>query len=390
MTLFVLILSLVMVVKAVEFCDPLVETYHQSRCLRLINLKLDKKVASCLGHQMVDLVCLTEILTQLVRLYTQDSMLLGQYHLSIFKKASSLDVWRRLVRNYLIESKIDTNDQLNVFVHLFSVENHIYIRNQPIKENTPFIMIHSTDDHQSGDKCIFGQKENSTEKESFQFYSGDCYRTLPFVCVKPLPTTGASRCSTFRYEAPGGNWIDCDELKPIFSVSSNGDEDHLFSDSQKCCMYNINWKQTFVEAALTCSKFDSHVFSYKTRGYETTLENYASFLNLNYGIDSRSSSSSSMHSSLQFWTSCKPGESYDMGIPMADDGKCIEDELSFESAENYTLSTGFKNNFEVIAFSLSNQTRLEQIHFDLTRIYATLQDISNNFELKRIDLPDLK
>lgn len=65
----------------------------------------------------------------------------------------------------------------------------------------------------------------------------------------------------------------------------------------KCCLYNNKWKETFENAKRICGRFHSNVYSLKTKGFKEILENYATYLSLNYyGTNTNGSA---------FWTSCK-------------------------------------------------------------------------------------
>lgn len=109
------------------------------------------------------------------------------------------------------------------------------------------------------------------------------------------------RCLKYRREYPGGDWIECDEKQTTITKSSPLDHGLKMSTSQKCCLFSKHRsKRTFSQAAAECSRFNSIVYSFKTKGYKEILENYANYLNLN-GVKSNESSS-------DFWTSCSKSD----------------------------------------------------------------------------------
>ena len=85
--------------------------------------------------------------------------------------------------------------------------------------------------------------------------------------------------------------MECDQLIPIIW-------DLKMSVSQKCCMYNLRWKENFSDAGKWCSKFNSIVYPIKSIGYKEILNNYANYINSNFNRGNISDI-------LYFWTSCK-------------------------------------------------------------------------------------
>ena len=328
---------------------------------------MNQKFLDCkINSTIINLECLRELSAIFLDIYTKATLLTDtlnnkrtDYEFTILKTSTKHErVWRRLY-------KINPNYASNVFVHLYSFQNHFYIRNQPINDEAPNLLIH-TDHHDLDKNCILGQQIQSSN-ESFKFKSDSCFKKLPFICVKPFDLVNehnsSDRCLYFKVNSPGGNWIECDKLLKIFS------QKHEVSESQKCCMYNINWKQTFDDASEICSKFDSHVYSYKTRGYKLMLENYASYLNVN---GDRAVQDTQF---LKFWTSCK--------YVSATQEKCIEDESNDEDVENYVHSvSNFNSGFEIISFDLSlnanNRLNFKQKNFNLSLIHKIILFLSTD------------
>lgn len=147
------------------------------------------------------------------------------------------------------------------------------------------------------------QIRNKTE--SFTFKYGSCAKELPFICIKALNVHeldtgaggGSDRCHSFRREYPGGNWIECDDRHLVMSITRSLRLET--SVSQKCCLFShLNSKKTFQQASSTCSRFDSIVYSFKTKGYKEILETYASYLNMNRARSNENG----------FWTSCRKSD----------------------------------------------------------------------------------
>lgn len=117
---------------------------------------------------------------------------------------------------------------------------------------------------------------------------------MPFICTKPLYRyekydPNADRCHIYRRQYPGGNWIECDKLIVANSRLS-------INASCKCCLFDLNMRETFWGARSVCAKFNSFVYSFKSKGYKKILENYAKYLSLNQA---------NRTNDTDFWTSCR-------------------------------------------------------------------------------------
>lgn len=129
------------------------------------------------------------------------------------------------------------------------------------------------------------------------FKYDSCSKKLPFICTKPLNRGGngiidedPDRCHIYRREYPGGNWVECERLVVVNlrrSININA--------SHKCCLFDLNMRDTFWGARSVCARFNSFVYSFMSKGYKKILENYANFLSLNYAGANQT----------DFWTSCR-------------------------------------------------------------------------------------
>ena len=166
----------------------------------------------------------------------------------------------------------------------------------------------------------------------------------------------SDRCLSFKENLPGGNWIECDKLL-----------DGLLSESQKCCMYNINLNENFANSNQFCARFDSAIFSSKIVGYKAILENYAAYLNLNYG-----KTSSNMDSS-NFWTSCKSND-----ITADHSTSCI-DYAETESFEKKSFDLAINSAaLEIVSLKVAPKTGSSTfIRYNLTNIFDLIDSYAS-------------
>ena len=222
-------------------------------------------------------------------------------------------------------------------------------------------MMHPEDDLKNLTQlCIIGQQVASggSYNDSFKFKYSECTRLHPFICVKPLSKMG-DRCASFRENLPGGNWLECDRMLL----------NDLISESQMCCMYNVNLKLNFNDSNAYCARFDSQMFSSKLIGYKSILESYASYLNLNFLKQTEYSN---------FWTSCQ-SDSQKLVTT------CVENKkrLSFD----FPIKSGA---FEIVSVRLVSNNK-SFLRFNITNIFEKLEFLSNksiNFNLTTLNQTD--
>lgn len=236
------------------------------------------EIIRCLNH--LDLV-----LKKIANILINDLKLTNNYEFGIL---NSNDPHDQAILNHLIKkySNYSSLKYLRIFMSSFFNNHDIYIKSQPNEGEFPNVMLHDEDlDSNLKEKCIYGKAilnnirlsyrlnsyfclANRTQNsdESFSFFLGDCTKRIPFICVKPFEFSMyeenynlSNRCSYLNKVAPGGNWYDCERLVPVM-------ENVTMSKSQKCCMFNIEWKKNFNEAKKVCGKFNSNVYSLKIKG----------------------------------------------------------------------------------------------------------------------------
>jgi endothelial-specific receptor tyrosine kinase len=370
-------------------CDRRTEVAHKNECFKLLDLDLRAQFAACKSNHTstVNIICLKQIFHKFLTIYTQspvikdpgDSATSQSYQFNVLETSRPADqikakynehLWKRLIQNNKINLMSNNNSRkpLNIYIHFYSFKNNVYIKNQPVNDGDPNLLIHlgHADELTTGSNCIFGHQIN-TSNESFQFKSENCETRLPFICVKALETK--SRCATFRTSPPGGHWVECDRPATLLDGSA-----YTISDTQKCCMYNVHWRVEFDEVRKTCSRFDARVFSYKSRGYKSALDSYAMYLNSNYdkgAIDDLFA---------KFWTSCKHKE-------QNKEDECADEEVKLEKAVA-DYGARINNGFEIVSFSTTEDEKKNMMflpnYLNLTRVYKTLRFISNNFELNEL------
>ena len=365
------------------------EVNHKNWCYKLSKINLANQLEACnsLGNGSKYLGCLKDLTKRIFQVYTNNFYIKSPYEftvLSLNDKNNLNDlIWPKLIDRYLKENKLNSQNKasLNIFFNYYTHDYHVYIRNQPKNDEIPNLMIYpdAADLKNLSQVCIIGQQVQSNN-ESFMFKYSECNKNYPFICVKPINIHKQSsrieidRCSSLKESFPGGNWIECDKLINIFDDSSNG----LFStisESQKCCMYNINLNENFSNANSFCSRFDSQVFSSKIIGYKSILEYYASYLNTNYG-------KSNKLEYLNFWTSCKTND-----ITSNENSTCIEDSDS-KITEKYEFSLAVNNGLEIVSLNITlpnaerNKTKealsYETVRFNLSRVFQLLNQFSAN------------
>lgn len=265
------------------------EVYYNQWCYRIQNLN---NTLGCLNT--------TCLLKKLTTLYTSNPVI-DKYEFTSSKSPTNdlaaTYLWTRLVQQTFEQNSHQAVEH-SILINQFRLNENVYIETQPINNEQPNLMIHdeTSSSNQTATtqqpKCILGHQIHNNN-ESFNFKYGSCFKELPFICMKNLYriNTGleADRCLRFREEYPGGNWIECDKVTAINVYGLK------LSVSQKCCLFNFKLRQTFDLANSICAKFDSTVYSFKSKGYKEILENYAFYLNFN---DAKSNES-------DFWTSCR-------------------------------------------------------------------------------------
>ena len=264
-----------------------------------------------------------------------------------------------------------------IFLNAYFFNNNHYIQNQPNDGTQPNLMIHDDKNMSSlTEKCIYGHR-NQNQSESFGFYIDDCNRKFSFICIKPY-SLGSNvidqhmndRCSHFNTHEPGGNWFECDRLVSIFDQQDLSDL--KLSESQKCCMYNVEWKENFYDANNLCKKFNSHVFSLKTKGYKNILESYANYLRFNY--DELNSDF------FYFWTSCKL-KAKKLNILSSFEPECLGATADFDFTDDSSAQDKDTTGFEISAvkFSTSNNT-FKNIFLNLTFLSRFLNEMQLHLE----------
>jgi hypothetical protein len=381
--LFILKTKLYQALETDFYCPEKDEIFYQDKCYKLVDLEFYAKFLECKNQDSnVDIVCIEEIFDRLASLYTNNPIINSEYEFNVLKSTFIRDrpdkIWLELIMRFVQNTyhtviKSFDNNKFQIFLNFYSYKNHIYIRNKPINDEEPNIFIHS--DSNRNNKCIFGQQIHTTN-ESFNFEYDDCNSQLPFICVKPsslhinhdLNALNLDRCATLKTDIPGGNWIECDRLFPIFK-----NEKFSMSESQKCCMYNINSKMKYDMANRFCAKLNSHAYSFKSRGYKSMLENYAAYLNQNYHLKNKNF--------MKFWTSCRKYSENDK------EEKCIEDlSESNENPKYYVPDLHFSNAFEIVSINLNinvnKNLRFKQVNFNLTLINKIIYRLSQNLTSK--------
>jgi hypothetical protein len=221
-------------------------------CYKLTNTTLINDLDSCeilsFNTSSSYVTCLTEILSKIVRIYTsaQSSFIANNYEFVFLDVTKNDPILRKLINLHATNQRQLNNFSLNVFFNYYSYNYHGYIESQPQNDQIPNLMMHPDEDDLKNlsQVCIIGQQV-ANNNESFKFKYSECGRSYPFICVKPLKRregtehgVNNNRCDGFRENLPGGNWIDCDRMLL----------NDLLSESQMCCMYNVNLNENFDDA----------------------------------------------------------------------------------------------------------------------------------------------
>ena len=362
-----------------DVCYGLVEF---KKLIENSNKELLFKMASCENilnetsrNDQTDLkMCLEslkEAIKLLTRIYIHNSKLDTFYEFGYLNKQTYKKIFHNLVEVDFNYRKNSFHHNLKtIFLNAFLFNNNHYIENQPNDGTQPNLMIHD-DKNMSAltDKCIYGHL-NQNQSESFGFYVGDCNRKFPFICIKPYRLSidvsdqqTNDRCSHFNTHEPGGNWFECDRLTRVFDQDF---DDLKLSESQKCCMYNVEWKENFYDANNLCKQFNSHVFSLKIKGYKNILETYANYLSVNYD-DSNSDF-------VYFWTSCKL-RAKKLNVLSSFEPECLSVTPDFDSTDDSSSK-------DTAGFEISgvNITTYENILLNLTFITRFLNEMQHNIE----------
>jgi hypothetical protein len=349
-------------------------------------LKQDLKVCELnIGKELKDyILCLNKIILSIASIYTNSFKFEHQFQFGYLghpiTNKELQAVWLDLIYKYAKANQVGRNKllKLKIFFNYFSLNNHIYRENQPVNDENPNLLMHADNGLKINEsKCIYAHQIKSSN-ESFHFKYGNCDKKLAFICVKPIQPLESNqssfkdsivlsdRCSLFKTIYPGGNWLECDKINNVFKYPP---VEFKLSETQKCCMFNFNMKENFENAKEFCSRFNSEVFSFKTKGYKRVLENYANFLNVNL-------EKSNLTDFSNFWTSCKMLK-FDLNNPKCpeDDEKNNDEYLNDHSTsqsglEIFSLTYEMsKEKFEVEKFSLT--VLLDSFH-------KLLQDLEKN------------
>ena len=139
--------------------------------------------------------------------------------------------------------------------------------------------------------------------------------TIPYVTNNFNP---AERCAYYNRIEPGGSWFPCDETITDIMLQSSESGMGSTTRSQKCCMFNTHWKETFKSAQLTCTNFNAHLYSLNTLNYRQFLKTYASYVVTNFARFKLT------QDIFSFWTSCQRVGQRQIGILRAQDLTCYE------------------------------------------------------------------
>lgn len=348
------------------FCKKNEEVHFKNWCYKLFNLETYLNVSDCFEKSSLN--CLKKSIDTLLKIYTSNPRIDNEYEFTVlkspFKDEASLNIWLQLIDLYHFSYR--NKNHVNIFFNSFTLKNHAYLEQQPFDIENPNLLIHSDDEDEiTSEKCLYvHQTLNFNEKFNFKY--GNCNKKLPFICIKP-PIKNSSiqdRCSLYSKTSPGGQWIECDKL---FNILENENK-YQMSKSQKCCMYNINWRENFESANRICSYFDSDVFYFKAKGYTSMLGNYDSYLDLNYVNLNQSEF-------MNFWTSCKILDYTDSNEPI-----CSQDSQT-EKIENYDFEYPLSDGFVIYSlnYTFKNQIGFKLINYNLTQIYNALNNKDQEF-----------
>lgn len=366
-------------IQASLFCNQSEEVHYETWCYKLYDINLFINFKECWTQNSTQSNhCLKNKIDRFLDIYLLNSRIDNFYEFTLldspFKGGLGSNIYSQLIekKNLL---RNDNFDFINIFFNVYSYQNHGYIENKPLKIQNPNLLKHS-DSHMdnSTEKCLFVQQtKNLNEKFSFKY--GDCDKNFTFICIKsPKKVNNVSdRCSSYLESSPGGKWIECDELFQMMDTNPG----HLISNSQKCCMYNFNWKVNFSTANRICSQFNSEVFTFESKGFKSILNSYDLYLDLN-----------PYHSSLSeytnFWTSCKI-----INYPFNHEFICGQDLKKREQFDfEYPLDNGFLlyylhysfknlNGFKILKLNISQIFK----NFDLIDFKQFIKNISENVYL---------
>ncbi|RNA17453.1 multiple epidermal growth factor-like domains 6 [Brachionus plicatilis] len=370
--IFALIFShlLMYSIEAGLFCNEIEEIHHETWCYKLYDINLLIDVKSCLAETNSQFTtCLKDQLDKILHIYTLNSRLKHNFEFtalkSPFKDATASKIYLQLIEKMYL-GKNGQLSFINILFNVFSYQNHGYIKNQPFKIENPNLLKHS-DSHLDSlpEKCLFvHQTKNLNEKFSFKY--GNCDKNFTFICIKNPNEVNSifDRCSSYIESTPGGKWIECDKLFRII----NQNDKHLISNSQKCCMYNLNLKVNFTTANKICSQFDSEVFTFEAKGYTSMLNSYDLYLDLyhDYSFENETKF-------LNFWTSCKI-----MNYPQNREFTCAKDLKKIEKFDfEFSLENGFLLYF--LHYSFQNQTGFRIHKLNISQIFYSLDKMDLAF-----------
>ncbi|CAF0956476.1 unnamed protein product [Brachionus calyciflorus] len=369
----IFILSLnILSVKNDYFCRKNEEVHYKTWCYKLYDINYFMNFNECLldNNSSYSQECLDSKISKLFNIYILNSNLESEYEFTVlkspFKDEPSANIYFQLIEQIYFKKNKNISF-MNILSNIYSFKNHGFIKNQPVKIENPNLLKHSDDDadDNSTERCLFiHQTQNLNEKFIFKY--GSCEKKFSFICIKrPIETVEnyEDRCSKYSDFSPGGSWIECDKL---FNILDQNDR-HLMSTSQKCCMYNLNWKVDFNTANKICSQFDSEVFTFKAKGYTKMLSNFDLYLDENYDKQDQANF-------LNFWTSCKL-----IDYPNNNEPVCSQDFT--EVLDDYDFETPIENGFLIyyLNYSFKNQTGFKLNKFNLSLIVKNLNETDSEF-----------
>ena len=331
-------------------------------CYKLTSLNFENDLEKCEAHfassnSTAYFTCLKNLLNRIFRIYTENASLNDHNYEFAFLDLNKNDhILRKLL--HATHEPLRPNTTINIFFNYYSYNFHGYIENESKNDEIPNLMMHPEDALKNLTQvCIIGQ-QIQRNNESFKFKFSECGKTYPFICVKPLKkaTTLGDRCSSFRENLPGGNWIECDKRV-------NG----IISESQMCCMYNVNLNENFDNANSYCSRFDARIFSSKIIGYKSILEYYAAYLNVNYG-------KSENFDYANFWTSCQSNST-----TVAHSSTTCLDNKEDEKQVSFDFSIG-TSALEIVSLQVWTNVSKAFIRYNLTNIFRLI-DVHAKFKM---------
>ncbi len=147
------------------------------------------------------------------------------------------------------------------------------------------------------------------------------------------------------------------------------------SESQKCCMYNTEWRTDFFNARHICLTFNSNLYSLKTKGYKTLLENYADYLNLNFDVVS-AEGPGHITADFHFWTSCIRDQN-DPHLLDKTVSECLHDDLKLNDFRYNLKNPTIDNDQMNILYVLSKQAVPDMGFLAVNLVYQFVDNVSD-------------